>query len=709
MPIIDLPDGNQLDVPDDAPPEMLAAVRTKLQGMGKFNAAQSIPKPAGFLESTARDLVTGFGHAANLIPKLYALDAQVTKKDQPEYAAAAHKVADTNNAYFDEVGAKSTNNTYAQKAVRGVGGALATGPASLPNMAAGAGSGLGDEVAVRMSNGQPNPLLRATANVVGGLVGGTVGGLASRARPQTVDVAKEALEGITPEQLQAAQSYKNQLAAKGTDIDLAQALQATSGNAGNLASIRDFLAQRSQGDKVQQTLRAQPGQLGREAELTVGSLPGTNFSAQQNANNVQEAASGALQDAQRARSAAVKGLYADAGNLPDSSRSALGAILNKYAMQPGATEVLKARAAELGQKLLGNDPKLASAVEEARAAVSAAKSSSERATAQAALAAANSAMQGAATKPLRALDVDTWIGELRGPWKGQDLKVAYPKEQGQIKGLAGELNKAFQDMSPAVAKAAGEFKRITDETVNPLKQGPIGLLNQAHGADPATAAMVSKFDGLMNKGTDPTAKVSDIATAVKELGKKDPAAFEDAFKGWVSRKVQGALEPGVGNVAEAQANPEKLYNNVFKDPLQWQGIKDATAGMAKLRGDDPAAVIRGLENLRQITTAIKFRPEAVGGVSAIDLKQLGGSSNTANLVRIASFLPVNRLGEGIERATFGKTLSQLDTILTSPEGAKMLIELGKVPVMSRKAQVILGTWGGRLGNSGGLVNDNPPE
>lgn len=292
--------------------------------------------------------------------------------------------------------------------------------------------------------------------------------------------------------------------------------------------------------------------------------------------------------------------------------------------------------------------------------------------------------------------------------KSPDLKTA-GMDAGTSKYLGGVVDSLRNDLGQGFApirQANTAYKNFTDSTVNPLKQGPVGLLAQPHGFDPATSAMVSKFEGLMNKGTDPTAKVSDIATAVRELGKRAPTAFEDAFKGWVSRKVQGAIEPGVGNVALSQANPEKLYTNLFKDPLQWQGIKDATAGMAKLRGDNPSEVIRGLENLRQLTVAMKNRPAEIGGVSGSDLKQLGGNSNVANAVRVMSFLPVNRLGEAIERATFGKTLSQLDTILTSPEGAKMLIELGKVPVMSRKAQVILGTWGGGMGNTPGLPDDN---
>lgn len=723
MPLIDLGDGTDLDVPDDAPPEVLAAVRTKLQGMGRFQASAKAPEPGGFLESSARDLASGFGQAASIVPRGLAVASQAFLPPDEEGKAAAAPLtasranpvarfftdaADSAESYWKGVGDKSTNSKLGQMMLRGAGGAASLSPTPI-GMVSGAGSGAGEYAAEKLSNGQPNPLLSLAGNVVGGVLAGTAASIPMTARSQTKAVAREAMEGLSPEQLSAAQQYKNQLAARGVEVDLAQALQATSGHSGNLGSVRDFLAGRVQGDKVQATLRGQPEKLAQDAEITAGSFPGNNWSPTQNANNVQEAATARLRQAMGERSAAVKGLYEQAGDLPPNARTELGAILNKYATQPGATEVLQARAKELADKLLGNDPKLAQAVSDAKTALQAATSPSQRMAAQQQLAQANAAMQGASTKPLRALDVDTWIGELRGPWQGTPLKIGYPKEQGQVKGLAGELNKKFQQLSPEVAKAEGVFKSITENSINPLKQGPIGALSQPRGYDPATQAMVSKFDGLLNKGSDVNAKVSDIATAGKELAKVDPTAFEDAFKGWLSRKVAGATTASGGGAALPTTEPSKLAQQLFDDPLQWQGIKDATQTMAGIRGISAPDMIRGLENLRQLTTAMASRPSSIGGISPSDLKQMGSASNAANMVRVASFLPVNRLGEAIERATFGKTLSQLDTILTSPEGAKMLIALGKVPVMSKKAQVILGGFGGALGNTPGLLNSNPPE
>lgn len=698
MPVVNLGDGSSFDLGDNPSPEMLARVKTVIE--------KNKPGVWDTIKESAKDLARGAAQGISSVVE-GAANAGVSNSmidllglPKPKGMSAAPV-----STAVEEVMPTPPGNSFRRAALQGAGGAiLSPNPVGL---ASSVGAGIGGEAGKRIA-GQGGQIV---GSVVGGFGAGGATALAARSRPQSANLAREALEGISEEQLLKAAQYQAQVRAAGHDIDLAQALQATNGGSGNLGSIRDMLASRSQGNQVQQTLRGQPQQLALEAGVTVEGMPGTNWGPALNANYVQEAATKALKQATDSRSATVKGMYAKAGDLPMQGRQELTNVIEDMINRPGATEVLKARGQEMLGKLKGQDPKLDDAVAVARAQLDAATTAPARAAARVALAKANAAVSEAQTKPLKALDVDTWISELRGPWQGQPLKVAYPKEQGQVKGLAGALNQRFQQLSPEVQKAEAEFQRITQQVVNPLKQGPIGTLNQARGYDPATQAMVSKFDSLMNRGSDPTARTSDIRTAARELNKANPEAFRDAFKGWLSRKVQGATSTGTAEspLPSDPAMAGKLYSAIFEDPLQWQGIKDAASHLTPPAGGTNAEVIRGLESLRTLTTAMKSTPSVVGGLTPADLKRIGGSSATANAVRVASFLPVNRLGEGIERAVLGKTLSQFDSILTSPEGAKMLIELGKVPVMSRKAQVILGTFAGMGANTGGLKSNNLSE
>lgn len=705
--LVKAPNGEIFDM-EGAPPEVRQRMHAEFQKQGrleefKTGAKEVVGAVGGGLADLGRGAIRGLETAwqgmetGSPVVRLGRMVAEGQGLPAPK--GTAERVLPTPEG-------DPTWRKYLRGGLEGLGGVTTTGPTNVIGAVSGVSAGVAEQGAKEYAPN--NPLAQLGASVLGGMAGGTVAGFATRIRPQSAAIAKEALEGISEGDLAVAQRYMQQVAANGTPVDLAQALVATKGNAGNLESIRDTLARHSQGNQVQARLRAQPEQLKIEADMTLADLPGTNWSQTQNASNTQEAASLAIKAAKDVRSGSVRELYAAAGDLPPQARTELGKVLNQYATQPGATDVMKTRAKELAQKLLGNDPKLSQAVAAAQSELTAATTIPAKQAARAKLAAANAAVTDAKTTPLRALDVDTWISELRGPFQGgMPLKVSHPKEQGQIKGLAGALNKVFQELSPEVKKAEGKFREITEGVVNPLMQGPVGTL-AGRGYDPATKAAVSNFDTLLNRGTETSAKISDIRTAAAKLGEKNPEAFEDSFKGWLGRQMEGASTSASQGRPLGEVDPKKLSAAIFDKPNIWQGIKDAAATMADVRGVDRTSYLRGLENLKQLTKAMASNAKATG-MSPEDLKRLGGSSATADLIRVASFLPLNKAGERIERATLGKTLSQFDTILTSPEGAKMLVELGKVPVMSKKAQVILGTFGGIVGNPPELLNSNPKE
>ena len=714
MPIISLPDGGEIDLPDDASPEVREAVRAKLAssyaGASTGQRLWSAVKDVGSnLQSGATDLVRGAGRAL----AGYAEGAAAfNDTDRPNWAKYStppqynELTQGVNEALPTPPGA-STGRQYLRAGLEGLGGAAVSGPPNPVGLVSGVTGGVAGQAADNMAPG--NPLAKFAATVLGGVAGGTATGLATRLRPQTASIAKEAVEGVSEAELRAAQQYQAQMSAKGTDLDLSQAVKAVTGRETNLTNIRNYVANRSQGNATQEMLRNQPGQIGREGQLVTENLPGQNWSPTQNANNLQQTATDRLKQEMQARKVAVDSLYEKAGALPEGASDELIALIRRDMAKPGMTTLAKERAATMIRQLSGEDAGAAKAVEAARKELDAATSVTGRIAAREKLAAANEALAAATGAPLQAKDVSTWIGELRGPYQGgMSLKQTHPKEQGQLKGLAGQINEVLADMSPEIKQANATFKNFTETRINPLKQSPIGTVNQASGYNPETQAMVTKFDGLMNTGTDPNAKVSDIRTLVKEMGKVDPAAVESSFKGWVSRKFASAMDSPI-EAGAASANPDiakRTYDAFFKPAAQWQGVVDATAEMAKLRGQRPEEVIRGLENYKKLVFAASSQPPLKGGLSPQDIQSQGGNSQLANAVRVFSFLPANRLGEGIERATLGKTLAQFDTILTSPQGADMLIKLGKVPVMSKAAQTILGTWGVATENTGGLNGDN---
>lgn len=854
MPLIDLGEQGMLDIPDDAPPEVLNAVRQKLRGGGQFLKAQEIPKPAGFLESAGRDLISGFGKTAAMVARGGAMLANTfggvdeEGKQTPGTVAAPRTnglartltdAADSAESYWDEVGKKSTLNPWGKGALQGVGGAFAVGPipvsgeAAAINAASGVGAGLGGVAADKLDPENKNPLLKAGLSTLAGAVAGTGTALATRARPQSANVAQELMNDLTPSQLQAAQAYKNELAQRGVSIDLAQALTATSGHSGDLSVVRDFLAGRSQGEELKRTLRSQPETLSAETNMTIGSLPGKVWDTPEAANAVQQTATNILNNAKAARTAlweqtvqdgisalkasegakveAARQFQLNTGTSLAEARSRVADLINQLATSNAADATA---VAQLNEKLMssrkilqdlqnfslprGNTStnagtfsslpqqgqsiiydaigretqrerlakSLPSEVPQA-AGLDTLRLQRQLQTAQTAQTAAEGAHESAGQALRKAETAANATETLPGPvlarvedklqtlirsrpgsveaeelsgllsrmrtdegmissplalnrvltqfttrLKSPDLKTQ-GMDAGTSKFLGSVVDSIRQDLGEGfspIRAANTAFHTFTENTLNPLRQGPIGRLAQPAGYDPATQAMVSKFSGLMNEGSNPNAATSSIRTAARELSQEDPQVFASAFKTWLSDKIaKGEQASGAGSSLPT-VTPEHVWGSLFADGKRWQGMKDATAEMAAIQGVKPEDMVNGLANLRMMTKAMMDHPSgSLGGISPADLRQLGGTSATANLIRLGGYLPNAKAAAAVERSTFGQTLRTLDTILTSPDGAKMLIELGRVPPMSRKAQVILSTYGAQFGNTDGLSGNNSGE
>lgn len=687
MPIVQMPDGALVELPDNPSPELKEAVRQKIAGMP---AASAPAQPAGMGESVVRSLAKGFGNAAAAAP-----DALSLLPMSEEASGNFRQTAQDTRDFWNKVGAPSTLPKYPKAAVEGVGGAAAGGGMAAPirNSVAGAAGGIGGEAAATAYG--EGPLQRGLGSLAGGLVGGMAGYAASRARPQTAELAQEALEGLPPQKLQEAKAFMQQADAQGVQMDLAQALHAVGVPEGTLTRIRDTLNGSKHGNAVQSILRAQPAELEIFTDQTVGKLPGRVYGKEQVANNLQEAATDRLTQAKQARTAQVRSIYEKAPDLPPEARQTLLSVAQRYANQPGATEALKKEAATLIAKIKGASPELTKAQEQARQALVEAKGLYERVEARKALAEINKQIAEAGNKPLRAADVDTWISEAVGPYKGSPISPPDPKTLGQIKGFAKEMNAEFQKASPEVARAEQTFARISRETVDPLKQSSVGTMATPRGYRPDTQASVAKFDALMRAGTDPSAKTSNIRTLGRELAKVDPQAVPDAVKTYVSGVVGKAFEPtfNAGQVSNADA-ARKIQAALFDNKLQWQGLQDAVAVSAQSMGKNPTEVVRGLKNYAMIVKGLSNRPGRAAGMQEQQIIDAAGKSLPAEALRSFGWTPFARAGARVQDAVMGRTLRDFDKILSTPEGADMLVELAKVPPMSNKAVAIIGAFGG---------------
>lgn len=720
------------NAPDDVSPEQ-----------AQSRAEQEFGKPVKALdggvsgdtmsmpEKVLRRLTAGFGKAsgaaagglvnlANMNPIVAALRARVAMgaKDPSTLVPQAIDAVASNTTgeaqrYFGEIGDKAKMNPYPASFIEGVGGAVAnplTAVAPVQSVVSAGTGNVGGELAARTLG--EGPMQRLVGSFVGSLLGGGAVNKIGQASPNTMTLAKESMEGITPEQINAAKSFMEASAAKGVKIDLAQALEATGVPASNITTVRNVLANSKHGNQVQALLRNQPQDLEALADITTSSMPGNVRSADVAANNLQQAASDTIQAAKNSRSSAVKADYAKAGPLSEDARAQMVATARSIMNRPGATDEVKAILGNFVKKISGAAEGAGNAaVEAARAKVAAATTPSARMAAQQELAAANeAAAQAAAPKPLHALDADTAIGEVAGSYKGALLTPTNPKTAGQLKFAAGELNKILTDASAETKAAASKFATISRTVVDPLKQGLTGQFATPRGARPDVAASRTKFAALMEAGEDPNASYSPIQTFAKQLKSTDPEAFPDAVKSYLSQKVGKAFPPHIGGgKLDAPEAASKLWDSLFSNRSQWNGLRQAAAASAESLGQKPADVVRGLEQFAQITKAVKSRPSSVGGLQRQELFELSGKSYGADALRMFGFLPFEKAARGVENRIMASTFKNFDKLLTTPEGAAKLAELGKAPIMSKRAILIFNSIGaGERGLEQGLANLEEP-
>lgn len=723
MPVVKMPDGQLVNMPDNPTPEQLE----QFKQFSEPSMWETVKHKAKLFGS---DVVKGVAGLPALAIDAASIDP--TTGLPPKKFGGASKALQG----FGEQPVTSADK-WQSAGTQGVAGALA-GPggvaAPVRTAIGGLAGGMGGEVAGRMTD--DNPIARLAGALVGGIGGTGAATFASRAAPQASTLARESLEGLSPDMLDKAKSFQELAGTKGVTMDLAQALEAVGAPANNLTTVRNVLATSRHGNRVQEGLRNQPTELEMLGDTTVAALPGNVRQADVAANNVQAAATKVIGDAKKARSTAWENTVTDVGtrNKAAADEALAKALAGKGTADVGVQGAVADMRARLAGALSGtHEPqdfaeaviplsKANAAAREAATAVQGAKQGVREAKAvppQTVLEAAsdlqklvqaspNTGKATALARLQKSLFDPITEAPITDPKKLNDiltseankLKSVDLNSSGidagtakwigmQIQNLREKLGASFEP----IREANKRYQQITKDVIDPLKQGPVGQFATPRGYKPDAAATQTKLTALLNKGEDPAAGGSNIRALAKELQKVDPEAFPDALKTYVSGKLGESLPATIGaSKVTAGDAAGKVYTSLFANRNQWNGLRQAAAASAESLGQKPEDVVRGLENFAQITKALKNRVEP-GGVRSEEVFKIAGQNYGADAMRIFGFLPFEKAARRMEDAVMAKTLTQFDRILTTPEGAAKLAELGKVPPMSGKALAIWAAMG----------------
>jgi hypothetical protein len=599
----------------------------------------------------------------------------------------------------------TTGEKYFSRGVEGATGAVLSPGSLARNAAVGATSGLGGE-------GAANLLGDTWYNrLLGSLIGGVTTGVATNLKTTRPALVKQATEGLSEADLQAARDRMAEIQSSGMGtVNASQAM----GKPSALDAMVNALAVSPNGTNIQGQLRAQPAQVLAAGERSANALPGQLRTPMEAATGAQGAATGALNELKGQRSDLWKTTLDTetakrVADLTAKRDAAQAAVAAKDATTPGYVSKGPIR-----QQLQKNLDEAQAALDGANIVPSGAVHDEIARLAGLAKTNPNTQLGGELTnlanrligpdgKPL------TDPTQINGALKDYADSLKRPNlatggidagtakyMQGQVQTIRDSLGDAFGP----IKAANSAFKQFTETRLNPVKGGPTGRIAGVAGYDPSKEAMAGRLQSIFDKGTVPGAP-SEILTLEKQIRgqKAAPTAFTDAAKTWIKGKLSSAAEPVNNRVPDDVAT---TLVKTFGDPAQAtatsQGTKDILVGMARANGLPEQSLLKGFQQMLTFASAAAKRPSQIG-VTPKDVANAaaGGAQESLRDNLSSGLFGVRRKISDLR----GRDAQQfIDRLLTTPEGMDTLIKLSKQPVMSPAAAATVSTFLGTAATDG---------
>lgn len=658
MPVVKMPDGQLVEMPDNPTPEQQAALRAILAKGATAPAVAAPKQESSGLGETARVIGKAIYGGLTSLPRfvMQAGDWLEEKMPTPGWTKIPipgyGKIAEADKAIREAVEPK----TKSGKVIGNIGEATVGAIASPGGLAApiksaiiGAGSGAGSEAAAAAFGNN------AVTRVLGGVAGGLTGGLITAAKTNRGTLAREALSDARLEDLAVAVERMKAARDAGIPINLSQAMPRGS----NIDAYVDALANSKHGRNVTEQLRKQPQQIAFGVEEQMANLPGQIRMPQVLANNAQEAATAAIDTAKRTRTNAWQKAYDDgllqSGQLtvPETAVSAAYQKLTDLANSVPNTSKAK-MLMDLRERLVTPD--------------------------------------GFITEPLQLNEI---LKDAAGRLKpvnlatsGLDAGVA--KWVGkQVSALRDDFGAAFEP----IQKANAVYQAATP-AVDALKKSVVGRVAGRSGAQDTLEAPQSRLFSIFDKGTVPGATSSEILTLEKAFRNAgQPEVYQDAAKSWLAGKVSTALKSTDNRMPE---NIGERLRVAFGDPRQLdqtsKGFEDVLAGLARSQGVPEAQYVKGFKNFMEIVSDAARRPGSVRGVTPGEVKEMASEGVFKRLGQVSVMTPIRQ--PALKWASFleADALSTMDKLLTTPEGVATLVKLGKQPPRSHAAVSTMATF-----------------
>lgn len=676
MPIVQMPDGTHVELPDNPTPDQMQQLQAL---MAPQPTQQPTPPQAGLpsggsVMGLLKQAGSGLVEGVTSLPRLFAEGGAAFQDTQSAFKSRrASSTPDAMTKDLKEALPKPQTDLekYTRSGAEGVGG-MALGPGSwFSKVGLGIASGLGGEVGERVG-GAPGRLI---GSVAGGVAPGAITGAF---RGNAKDLAQKGLEGISDAELKTAVTKMRDAAANGTPLTFGQAL----GRPTNIDSLEAALANSDLGPRVQKILNQQPGQLEAAGNKLVDKLPGEVQQPNQVANDLQDAATSAVNAAKKYRTEAVNKFYNEGGKIPDALFPVWQERLRTLAKNHPNTE-LGAALEKVADQLVVTGP----------------KRNIEGLAGKSLVDAQGNKIVTQDVTPITDLrQFNEVLKQVYRDIKAPGLNKA-PIDAAQDAQLRRALDDIRADLGtffPKFKEGNALYKDLSERIVDPLKKSVTGQVAGRTGALDDRAAGRALADSVFKQGTTPGGK-SNILTLQRDLSRADRhEEFLSAAKSWLVRTLGevAATGPGGGTTPDLA----RSITSKFGNKVQAQGLKDTLVGMARAQNLPDQTFVPGFENFLKIAAAQSKRPNNIQGMNPNEIAADAAENLPASFVRVFSFMPAEKMARKIDRGYQERAYTALDQMLTTPEGIAKLQELGKLPVMSQKAKLIVtGFLGGLQG------------
>lgn len=553
----------------------------------------------------------------------------------------------------------------------------------LYEMGIGAAAGVGGEIGGAISNDS------TLGRLAGGLVGGVGAGTLTHLGPTQRELARHVMRGVDGEDFGSAVRTMEESAKAKMPVNLSQAMPSAS----NIDPAVALMANHAEGAGTIKQLRDQPLFLGGEARGLEATLPGRVDDPFTLAESGARAGAKVVDNAKAARTEAWRQAYE--GKLD----SLLTAAERRIAT---ATDPAELAAANASKEAIRTVPETSVAREHARL-TQLALDNPNTTLAKQVIALRDKLIIGAGDEQRFLTDGKQLEGALQDFKSKIDAPATLssdPIDQGVRDRLYKELQTTRSGLGAVnepYAAGNAAYREFTEDTLNPLRRGPIGEMAGKRGFDEAAAVKGEpRLFTIFDKGTP--ADTSRILQAERELRKLPEAPdgsmpagkeiFADSAKTWFNRKLGDALaiEPGASG---ARHYPEKVGQNLvekFGDPLRatgadatrWKGTRDVLIGLARSQGQDPDTYAKGFETVMRLASLAKQRPGSVSGISPSELSSMLGDNVFRKIGNLSLMTPLRQPALYLANVLESGALKNLDKWVTTPEGARTMAKLGKV-------------------------------